>query len=38
MVIVQKIQETFGTTHQNILAKLREEEQWMYISKQFVRA
>lgn len=26
--MVQKIQETFGTTHQNILAKLREEEQW----------
>ena len=28
MVVVQKIQETFGTVHQNILAKLREEEQW----------
>jgi len=26
--MIQKIQKTFGTTHQNILAKLKQEEQW----------
>ena len=26
--MVKKIQETFGATHQNILAKLQQEEQW----------
>ena len=26
--MAQRMQETFGTTHQNILAKLQQEEQW----------